>query len=145
MDRSFWQRVYGAFRSLGSSSQASSPGRRRAPGSRRIAMEPLEDRRLLAVFNVNSFLDTVDVNVGDGVAADASGNTTLRAAIMEANATSNADTISMPAGTYHLTRSGFGEEWAATGDLDVTEDLTIVGGRYGNDDHRRHIRAGSDL
>ncbi|MCA9019354.1 MAG: right-handed parallel beta-helix repeat-containing protein, partial [Planctomycetaceae bacterium] len=37
-------------------------------------------------FFVNSTLDTVDANPGDGIAADANGNLTLRAAIMEANA-----------------------------------------------------------
>jgi hypothetical protein len=38
--------------------------------------EPLEDRALLATFAVNSLLDTVDTNPGDGVAQDASGLTT---------------------------------------------------------------------
>ena len=35
-------------------------------------------------FMVNTTKDTVDANPGDGVAEDASGNTSLRAAIMEA-------------------------------------------------------------
>jgi uncharacterized delta-60 repeat protein len=87
----------------------------------------LEDRRLLAVFAVNSFLDTVDATPGDGVAADAQGHATLRAAIMEANATSAADTINLPAGTYTLTRTGSEENGCVTGDLDITNDLTILG------------------
>ena len=41
---------------------------------------------VLATFTVNTTADTVDVNPGDGVAEDAAGNTSLRAAIMEANA-----------------------------------------------------------
>ncbi len=45
------------------------------------------------VFVVNSTLDTADANPGDGVADDGSGNTTLRAAIEEANALAN-----LPAG-----------------------------------------------
>ncbi len=92
-----------------------------------MRLEALEQRRLLAVFGVNSVLDTVDANVGDGLAEDASGNTTLRAAIMEANASSGADTINLPAGTYNLTLAGFGEDAAATGDLDLLFDVTIIG------------------
>ena len=83
---------------------------------------------MLAVFTVNSLLDTVDVNPGDGVAADAAGQTTLRAAIMEANAASGADTINLPAGTYTLNRTGSEEHGCVTGDLDITRDLTIIGG-----------------
>src|SRR5262249_47016717 len=37
-------------------------------------------------FTVNSLADSVDANPGDGIAADSLGRTTLRAAIMEANA-----------------------------------------------------------
>ena len=55
-----------------------------------------------ATFVVNSSADSVDANPGNGVCADASGNCTLRAAIMEANALSGAD-ITLPAGTYTLT------------------------------------------
>ncbi len=80
-----------------------------------------------SAFVVNSFADTVDANVGDGVAQDALGNTSLRAAIMEANADALADTIIVPAGTFKLTRMGIDEDFAATGDLDVTEHLTIIG------------------
>ncbi len=94
---------------------------------RPFRVEPLEQRRLLAVFTVNSALDSVDANVGDGLAQDAAGNTTLRAAVMETNATADADTINLPAGTYNLTLAGFGENAAATGDLDVTENLTLAG------------------
>ena len=46
---------------------------------------------------------------------------------MEANATVAADTINLPAGIYNLTLTGFAENAAATGDLDVTENLTIAG------------------
>ncbi len=48
-----------------------------------------------ASFTVNSLLDTVDVNPGDGICDDGSGNCTLRAAIAEANATIGADTITI--------------------------------------------------
>lgn len=82
---------------------------------------------VLANFTVNVTDDTVDINPGDGVAVDANGNTSLRAAIMEANALAGDDSITLPSGLYTLTQSGAGEDLAASGDLDVTEQLTIQG------------------
>src|SRR5262245_49893876 len=90
-------------------------------------LERLEDRTVLSTFVVNTTADTVDANPGDGLAQDSSGNTSLRAAIMEANALAGADTIQVPAGTYFLTIPGANEDAAQTGDLDITDDLTIVG------------------
>lgn len=64
------------------------------------------------------------------------GNCTLREAIRAANTNafvdacpkgSGADTIILPAGTYVLALPGSGENAAATGDLDITEDLVIRG------------------
>jgi len=90
------------------------------PSLRRVAAQT-------ATFVVNSTADTVDANPGDGVCADAFGNCTLRAAIMETNALPGADTIILPAGTYILTIPGVNEDLSATGDLDITSDLTITG------------------
>ena len=84
-----------------------------------LRLESLEERIMLSTFVVNSFDDTVDDNPGDGVAEDGSGNTTLRAAVMEANALASDDRIELPAGTYRLTIVGDGEDEAATGDLDI--------------------------
>jgi len=53
---------------------------------------------------------------------------TVRAAIQEANTTDGVDTINVSAGTYTLTIPGVGENAAAVGDLDITKDLTIIGG-----------------
>ncbi len=78
-------------------------------------------------FTVNSTSDTVDANIGDGVCADSQGNCTLRAAIQETNALSGINTINVPAGTYTLAISGLDEDGAVTGDLDITDDLTIIG------------------
>lgn len=78
-------------------------------------------------FTVNSTLDVVDANLGNGVCADAAGNCTLRAAIQESNQSAGADTITLPAGVFTLSLSGTGEEIAATGDLDITDNLTIAG------------------
>lgn len=80
-----------------------------------------------ATFIVDSTSDVVDASPGDGSCDDGSGNCTLRAAIMEANALSGADTITLPAGTYTLTITGVDEDSAATGDLDITTDITING------------------
>ena len=82
---------------------------------------------LTAAFVVNSTMDSVDANPGDGIAADVQGRTTLRAAIMEANAHPGPDTILLGAGTYELSITGADEDAAATGDLDIAGDLTILG------------------
>ncbi len=78
-------------------------------------------------FRVNSFVDAIDVNLGDDIPADASGNTTLRAAIMQANAKTGDDKIILPAGEYILLIAGVDEDAAAQGDLDITGNLTIEG------------------
>lgn len=92
------------------------------------SVQGLEERVLLATFVVDSALDTADANPGDGIAADSMGRVTLRAAIQEANALIGADTIMLPAGIYALTKFGNGEQAAASGDLDITDDeLTILG------------------
>ena len=80
-----------------------------------------------AAFDVTTTADTVDTNPGDGVCDDGTGQCSLRAAIQEANASPGADTISLPAGTYDLTRAGFWENHSATGDLDIRSQITING------------------
>ncbi|WP_197453020.1 S8 family peptidase [Rosistilla oblonga] len=83
------------------------------------------------VFFVNSTDDAVDASPGDGVAQDASGRTTLRAAIQEANATPGDNTIVVPDGQYLLTIQGRNDDASATGDLDINDSvgtLYIVGG-----------------
>ncbi|WP_372740058.1 DUF4347 domain-containing protein, partial [Neptunomonas sp.] len=71
----------------------------------------------LATFVVDTTNDTVDANLGDGFALDGSGNTSLRAAIMEANAWGGADQINLAANTYNL----------SLGELQVTSAITLVG------------------
>ena len=63
-----------------------------------------------ATFTVNTTDDTVDANPGDGIAADASGYCSLRAAIMEANALAGMDTIVLPGGIFTLTIEGIQED-----------------------------------
>ena len=90
-------------------------------------VERLEDRRLLATYNVTGFADGLGVITGTGP-FDA---TTLRGAIIAANANAGPDTINLPASLpdnpYTLSIDGRLENSAATGDLDVTGPLTISG------------------
>lgn len=80
---------------------------------------------------VNSTLDLPDADLQDGTCdADlvAEGlQVTLRAAVQHCNATPGPGSITLPEGLYKLTRKGGGEDAAATGDLDVTEDLALLG------------------
>lgn len=73
-----------------------------------------------AIFQVNRFdIDVVDEIPGDGQCKIAADNVcTLRAAVMEANALPGNETI-------NLSLMGAGENLAATGDLDITESVTI--------------------
>ncbi len=95
-------------------------------------LERLEDRTVPAVFTVNSTLDLPDANPGDGLAEafdTVTGQwvTTLRAAVMEANALPGHDTIYLPAGTYVLTLKGPDEDGGANGDLDILDHLDLIG------------------
>jgi CSLREA domain-containing protein len=78
-------------------------------------------------FTVDSFLDETDAVPGDGICASASGVCTLRAAIQEANASPGSDNITLPAGSYLLTIAGAGDNTAASGDLDITDNVVIRG------------------
>jgi CSLREA domain-containing protein len=80
-------------------------------------------------FVVNSTADVTDVNPGNGVCETAAGNgvCTLRAAVQETNALPGADEIELPAGVYSRTLGAPNEDGAATGDLDISDDLTLVG------------------
>lgn len=76
---------------------------------------------------VTTSADTVDSAPGDGRCADASGECSLRAAVQEANATGGRSVISLPKGSYALTRTGASEDTSATGDLDIVGSVAIRG------------------
>lgn len=81
-------------------------------------------------FIVNDTTDDLpDLTPGDGVCEVVlnSGQCTLRAAIMEANARSGDDTITLPASAISLSLTGVAEDLSALGDLDITSNLTING------------------
>lgn len=80
-----------------------------------------------ATFTVDSTADAIDAAPGNGVCATAAGKCTLRAAIQEANALGGANTINVPSGPYFITIAGANEDAAASGDLDITGNLTIIG------------------
>lgn len=105
-------------------------------------------------FIVDSTADEVDANPGDGACLTASGACTLRAAVMEANALPGDDTILLPGTSVStLTLFGAGEDVSLTGDLDVLDDLTIVGqgmtvsgaDASGLFDRALHVHAGATL
>ena len=83
-----------------------------------------------ATFTVNSTVDAVDVNPGDGVCETGVGNgtCTLRAAVMEANEMSGDDTITIPPNIYQITILGQEEDANISGDIDITDDLILAGG-----------------
>ncbi len=93
---------------------------------RLLQIEQLESRQLLTLY-VDVTSDAVDANPGDGDCRSASGACTLRAAVMEANALPGRQEIVIPPGTYTLTLTGSDEDSAATGDLDITGNVSIVG------------------
>ena len=57
----------------------------------------------------------------------ARGTCTLRAAMQEANALAGADQVDLGVGVHELSIDSADEDEAATGDLDLTDDLTIAG------------------
>ncbi len=72
-----------------------------------------------AVFTVTKTADTNDGACG----ADCS----LREAVQAANAAPGVDSVVVGPGVYELTRSGAPEDFGSEGDLDVLDDLVIVG------------------
>ncbi len=81
-----------------------------------------------ATFSVDSALDEVDANPGDGSCSSTPTEVcTLRAAIMEANTSAELDTINLPAGVFTLDLPGVQEDAAATGDLDIRASVVIIG------------------
>ncbi len=81
---------------------------------------------LAAGYTVTVTEDSPDAAPGDGVCESVVGGCTLRAAVMEANATPGGDRVTVAPGTYNLTLAGE-DDTAALGDLDVTRDLIIAG------------------
>ncbi|MCB1582000.1 MAG: hypothetical protein R3E90_05875 [Marinicella sp.] len=76
-------------------------------------------------FTATITTDTVDINPGDNICADSNGQCSLRAAIMESNASANHNTIQLLRGlTYQLSIPNTSNT-EADGDLDIFESVTI--------------------
>lgn len=92
---------------------------------RRLQVEPLESRRVLATYIVDSLGDWANGTCGiDGVGND---DCSLRSAIIAANNNPGPDEIRMPAGLYRLE---IGNDIAfdeTEGSLDITDSVSIVG------------------
>src|SRR5918999_857204 len=84
-----------------------------------------------ATFVVGSTSDLVDARPGDGSCATLGGACTLRAAIQEANALPGADVVRLPAGPSPLAIPPVNENGIATGDLDITDSVTITAAEAG--------------
>ncbi len=80
-----------------------------------------------AAFVVNDLADAVDAAPGNGACATARGTCTLRAAVQETNALAGADQIDARGRRPRALDPRAHEDAAATGDLDITDDLTIAG------------------
>ena len=78
------------------------------------------------VFAVDTTDDTVDANPGDGICADANGDCSLRAAVMEANALPGVEEIQLTRNSWLRTEEGV-EDTVATGDLDITSGVVFTG------------------
>jgi CSLREA domain-containing protein len=113
-------------------------------------------------FIVNTTIDDTDTIPGNGQCRTVETQCALRAAIQEANALPGPDVITLPAGSYEITTVQSsalglaGEDAAASGDLDVTSEITITGAaatttivEAGGDgtpaDRVFHVLAGGDL
>jgi len=97
-----------------------------------IDFEGLEiHKSVTASFTVDTAVDEVDANVGDGECATFAGACTLRAAVMESNALVGAGEIFVPAGNYTFI-DDHQEDFAEAGDLDVRSDLLIHGAGAGD-------------
>jgi hypothetical protein len=88
-----------------------------------------------ATFTVRSGYDINDLTPGNGLCVAylivsppyVFPFCTLRAAVEEANALPGEDTVHLPSGIFSLSLEGKGEDNAVTGDLDITDSLTIIG------------------
>ncbi len=88
-----------------------------------------------ATFMVNSIFDVNDLEPGNGLCVAyliinppfVLPSCTLRGAIEETNSLPGEDVIVLGSGTYRLSIAGVAEDKAATGDLDITDSVRIIG------------------
>lgn len=95
-----------------------------------LALVGLLARGRVPVVRADSFIVGVTNDENDGSCTP--GDCSLREAIVAANGNDEADNITLGAGTHVLTITGTYEDACATGDLDITDTLTIQGAGPGN-------------
>ena len=111
---------------------ASKPHAARLSFSKRLKLEPLEQRRLLAVVHVNTAADVLDgdtssiANLIGSPGAD--GKTSLREAIVAANNTTGADEVTFDPAVFTET-AGVPDAPIVLGgaELEITDGLTVTG------------------
>lgn len=94
-----------------------------------LSLVPVASSSAPEGFTVDTTIGSVGAHPGDGVCAATDGNCSLHAAIQETNALPGANAITLPAGLYRLTIAEFGivDDSSPYGDLDTTDNLTIMG------------------
>ena len=80
-----------------------------------------------ASFRVDSTVDSPSAKPGDGACVSRAGGCTLRAAVQEANASREAATIVVPAGTYILSIAPEGANFGRSGSLFLGGEITVQG------------------
>jgi CSLREA domain-containing protein len=97
------------------------PGRTRCALAAALALLALAaaDSARAAVYTVTKTADSAD--------GACNSDCSLREAILAANANGGPDFILLGPGTYTLSLAGAGEDLGATGDLDVRDDVALVG------------------
>ena len=91
------------------------------------AVNAFSSKSNAATFTVNTYADTQDINLQDGICGDVVFLCSLRAAISQANFDQSPDTIIVPAGIYTESLIALNEDANAGGDFDITSPITIIG------------------
>ena len=95
-------------------------------GPRRIVLALAAGALLLPVADAGATTFSV-TRTDDPAPGACDGDCSLREAVIAANAAGGPDAVSIPAGHFRLSVPGTNEDAAATGDLDLTEDVTVTG------------------
>jgi predicted outer membrane repeat protein len=96
-------------------------------GTDTVDMGAVEFREGIRTFTVTTLTDSTDVLFGDGLAEDNTGETSLRAAIQEANALPGETRIILPAGLYQVSLFDAAFDEAETSTFSGIEDLDVFG------------------
>ena len=98
-----------------------------APNARRAAAGPAAYAAAASLALVTLDVDRTDDDATAIACTPAANDCSLRGAVITANVVPGT-TINVPAGTYQLTIAGNGEQFAATGDLDIRASGTAIVG-----------------